>query len=193
MDLVQEPVRRLGHMSTKICSTCREYLHSEDYHPREWKKREKRTCTECRKKEQTIAAAPGIPSSSSEGQHGALSTHTPTPFDQHGAGASSKDAQSTATPVAASVAHAATSSSSDRNLARSGALSYGPPALGGGQAPPKDTLRTLAPGPLPTAGHPTPDAVGGGAKGTGKASVPSFVVSTFSRSVCAVSTVHLVY
>ena len=50
-------------------------------------------------------------------------------------------------------------------------------------------LRTpFAPGRLPTAGHPTPDAVGGGAKGTGKASVPSFVVSTFSRSVCAVST-----
>jgi hypothetical protein len=37
------------------------------------------------------------------------------------------------------------------------------------------------------------DAVGGGAKGTSKASVPFFVVSTFSRSVCAVSTVHLVY
>jgi hypothetical protein len=112
MDLVQEPVRRLGHMSTRICSTCRKYLHSEDYHPREWKKREKRTCTECRKKEQSIAAAPGIPSFSPEGQYGALSTHTPTPFDQHGAGgASSNDAQCTATPVAASVAHAATPSS----------------------------------------------------------------------------------
>lgn len=163
MDLVQEPVRRLGHMSTKICSTCREYLHSEDYHPREWKKREKRTCTECRKKEQTIAAAPGIPSSSSEGQHGALSTHTPTPFDQHGAGASSKDAQSTATPVAASVAHAATPSSSDCNLARFGARSYGPPAFGGGKAPPTNTL--------PTAAHPTPNAVGGGAKRTDRESV----------------------
>ena len=34
---------------------------------------------------------------------------------------------------------------------------------------------------LPTVGHPTPDAVGGGAKGTGRSSVPSFVVSTFSR------------
>lgn len=45
----------------------------------------------------------------------------------------------------------------DRNLARSGALSYGPPALGGGQAPPKDTLRTLAPGRLPTPSHPMPD------------------------------------
>jgi hypothetical protein len=96
MDLVQEPVRRLGHMSTRICSTCRKYLHSQDYHPREWKKREKRTCTECRKKEQTIAAPTGIPSFSPEGQHGALSTHTPTPFDQHGAGGvSSKDAQCT--------------------------------------------------------------------------------------------------
>ena len=81
----------------------------------------------------------------------------------------------------------------DRNLARSGALTYGPPALGGGQSPPKDTLRTLAPGRLPTPSHPMPDAVGGGAKGTGKASVPSVVVSTFSRSVSAVSTVHLVY
>ena len=80
-----------------------------------------------------------------------------------------------------------------RNLASSGTLSYGSPALGGGKAPPMDTLRTVAPGSLPTAGHPTPNAVGGGAKGTGKASVPSFVVSTFSRSVCAVSTVHLVY
>ena len=80
-----------------------------------------------------------------------------------------------------------------RNLARPVALSNTSSALGGGQAPPKDTLRTLAPGRLPTPSHPTPDAVGGGAKGTGNASVPSFVVSTFSRSVCAVSTVHLVY
>jgi hypothetical protein len=80
-----------------------------------------------------------------------------------------------------------------RNLASSGTLSYGSPALGGGKASPKDTLRTVAPGRLPTAAHPTPNAVGGGAKRTGKASVPSFVVSTFSRSVCAVSTVHLVY
>jgi hypothetical protein len=78
-------------------------------------------------------------------------------------------------------------------LARPVALSNTSSALGGGQAPPKDTLRTLAPGRLPTPSHPMPDAVGGGAKGTGKASVPSFVVSTFSRSVCAVSTVHLVY
>ena len=83
-----------------------------------------------------------------------------------------------------------------RNLVSSGSsvtLPYRSPALGGGKAPHKDTLRTVAPGRLPTAGHPTPNAVGGGAKGTGKASVPSFVVSTFSRSVCAVSTVHLVY
>ena len=53
--------RRLGHMSTKICSTCREYLLYEDYHPREWKKREKRTCTPCRNKDQPTTAAPGIP------------------------------------------------------------------------------------------------------------------------------------
>ena len=108
MDLVQEPVRRLGHISTKkICSTCRIFLPYKDYYPREWQKREKRTCTECRKNEHTTAAAPGIPSSSPEGQHGALSTHTPTPFNQHGAAvASSKDAQCTATPVAATVAHA---------------------------------------------------------------------------------------
>ncbi len=51
MDLVQEPVRRLGHMSTKICSTCRIFLPYKDYYPREWQKREKRTCTECRKNE----------------------------------------------------------------------------------------------------------------------------------------------
>ena len=47
----------------------------------------------------------------------------------------------------------------DRNLARSGALSYGPPALGGGQAPPKDILRTRAQGRFLTPSHPTPDAV----------------------------------
>ena len=69
----------------------------------------------------------------------------------------------------------------DRNLARSGALSYGPPALGGGQAPPKDTLRTLAPGRLPTAAHPTPDAVGGGAKGTGDWSQAIYIANAVLR------------
>jgi hypothetical protein len=41
--------------------------------------------------------------------------------------------------------------------------------------------------------RPTTDTVGGGAKRTSRVSVPSFVVSTFWRSVCAVSTVHQVY
>ncbi len=60
-----------------------------------------------------------------------------------------------------------------RNLARPGTLSYGSPALGGGPsaggpAPPKDTLRILAPG------RP---------KSTGKTVVPSFMVSTLSICV----------
>jgi hypothetical protein len=77
-----------------------------------------------------------------------------------------------------------------RNVARPVALYDGSPALGGGRAPSQDTLRTVAAGRLPTAaGQPTPG--GGGAKRTGKASVPSFMVSTFSRSVCAVSAVNL--
>jgi hypothetical protein len=196
MDLVQEPVRRLGQMSTRICSTCRKYLHSVDYHPREWKKREKRTCTECRKKEQTIAAAPGIPSSSPEGQHGALSTHTPTPFDQLGGGQSAASTGDVASAgvggdfVAASPPSPVLGTFVFRNLARPVGLSNTSPALGGGRAPPQDTLRAVAAGRLPTvAGQPTPG--GGGAKSTCKASVPSFMVSTFSRSVCAVSVVNL--
>ena len=74
-----------------------------------------------------------------------------------------------------------------RNLVSSGSsvtLPYRSPALGGGKAPHKDTLRTVAPGRLPTAGHPTPHAVlfetplaGGEAKSTGKTVVPSYAAS----------------
>jgi len=59
-----------------------------------------------------------------------------------------------------------------RNLARPGALSDKSPALGGGRAPPQDTLRTVAAGRLPTAAGQSTTG-GGGAKSTGKAAGPS--------------------
>ena len=79
-----------------------------------------------------------------------------------------------------------------RNLARPVALSNTSSALGGGSAPAQDTLCAVAAGRLPTAAG-QPMSGGGGAKSTGKASVSSFMVSTFSRSVCAVSAVNLAY
>ena len=73
MDLVQEPVRHLGHMSTKICSTCKLKWTRANFHGSQWAKRDNRMCMRCvnRRDDETTAAAPGIPVSLPEGQHGA--------------------------------------------------------------------------------------------------------------------------
>ena len=73
MDLVQEPVRHLGHMATKICSTCKLKWTRANFHGSQWAKRDNRMCMRCvnRRDDETTAAAPGIPVSLPEGQHGA--------------------------------------------------------------------------------------------------------------------------
>ena len=72
-DFVQEPVRHLGHMATKICSMCKLKWARSGYHGSQWAKRDNRMCMRCvnRRDDETTAAAPGIPVSLPEGQHGA--------------------------------------------------------------------------------------------------------------------------
>jgi hypothetical protein len=186
VDFEQELVSNLGQMAsenvTKKCSVCSLHLFREGYNSG-WKWRQnskKRKCQQCllAPTAQPVAAATG--------------THAPTPVEQHGvlggqSAAATGDAASAGAGgdfVAASPPSPVLGAFVFRNLARPVALSNTSLALGGGRAPPQDTLRAVAAGRLPTAaGQPTPG--GGGAKSTGKASVPSSMVSTFSRSVCA--------
>jgi hypothetical protein len=182
------PEQRRAHVSVLLCGSCgggggaqrrastaastAGMRHSWGGRPRRWCPA-RRTCKAC----QLL----GILSATPGEQHRALGGQS---------AAAAGDAASAGGDgefVAASPPSPVLGASVFRNGARPGAFSNRSPALGGGTAPPQDALRTVAVGRLPTAvGQPTPG--GGGAKSTGKAAVPSFMVSTFSRSVCAVAT-----